>query len=86
MQYKGFISHIKKQQCVAEFACDECSKIFSSRKMLQTHQLIHTEKRPYQCSHCDKSFRQQSGLYMHTRCHLPEHLKVGYTCDQCDKK
>lgn len=86
MQYQGFVSHMKKHQCETEATCDQCGKVFSSKRMLESHMLLHTDKRPFQCPHCDKSFRQQSALYVHGRCHLPEHMKVEYSCDQCDKR
>lgn len=49
------------------------------------HRRIHVENPPFQCSTCDKSFKQPSGLYAHARSHLPEDLRKGHACDQCDK-
>lgn len=86
MQYTGFVYHMKKHdECEPEATCSQCGKVFSSKRMLESHVLLHTDKKPYQCSHCGKSFRQQSALYVHSKCHLPEHLKTEYACDQCDK-
>ena len=41
----------------------------------------HTDKKPYKCSQCDKSFAQKSNLTLHMRTHTGE---KPHPCSQCD--
>lgn len=85
--YPGFISHYRRHQENDRYCtCETCGKCFSNKKALDSHRLIHTDKKPFVCPTCGKAFRQQSALYVHSRCHLPDELKNKYACDECDKR
>lgn len=50
--------------------CLTCLKSFPSPSKLDRHMLSHTGQRPFSCQMCDKSFRQQTHLRVHSRTHL----------------
>ncbi|KAG2457421.1 zinc finger protein 729-like [Polypterus senegalus] len=54
--------------------CIVCFKFFSSPYKLQRHFLIHTGQRPFECSDCQKTFRQLEHLKLHKRTHSTSHL------------
>ncbi|PIK50496.1 hypothetical protein BSL78_12626 [Apostichopus japonicus] len=47
-----------------------------------THEKIHSDVRPFQCTFCGKRFRQQSVLKAHERIHTGERP---YRCGICGK-
>ncbi|XP_071757977.2 histone-lysine N-methyltransferase PRDM9 isoform X1 [Centroberyx gerrardi] len=50
--------------------CSECGKIFKHTHHLTRHKLcVHSNKRPYCCPHCRRSFSQASGLLRHQIVH-----------------
>uniref|UniRef100_A0A146ZZN3 Histone-lysine N-methyltransferase PRDM9-like n=1 Tax=Fundulus heteroclitus TaxID=8078 RepID=A0A146ZZN3_FUNHE len=50
--------------------CDDCGKVFKQLPHLRRHQLcVHSNRRPYCCSHCRRSFSQASGLLRHQSVH-----------------
>lgn len=46
-----------------------CYLIFTTRKGLREHKLIHTGERPLNCKICNKTFRYHSGLSQHRKVH-----------------
>ncbi|XP_034239177.1 zinc finger protein 175-like [Thrips palmi] len=85
--YMGFLSHYRRHLENDRYCtCETCGKCFSNKKALDSHRIIHSDKRPHVCNTCGKAFRQQSALYVHSRCHLPDELKNKYACDECDKR
>ncbi|KAM9715698.1 histone-lysine N-methyltransferase PRDM9-like [Menidia menidia] len=50
--------------------CDDCGKVFKQIPHLRRHKLsVHSNKRPYCCPHCRRSFGQASGLIRHQLVH-----------------
>ncbi|MEQ2240136.1 hypothetical protein ILYODFUR_011769, partial [Ilyodon furcidens] len=50
--------------------CDDCGKVFKQVPHLRRHKLcVHSNKRPYCCLHCRRSFSQASGLIRHQSVH-----------------
>ena len=43
---------------------------------------VHTGKRPFKCSTCDKAFTQKQVFEVHNRTHTEE---KPYICSTCDK-
>ena len=65
------------------FQCGECQKSFKKKHHLKTHEMIHTEERPYGCKTCGKRFKHHSHLKTHERIHSGE---VPYECHTCKKR
>ena len=61
-EYKSLVVSMKKS-----FVCPTCNKTFSSRYSLNVHMNIHSESKPYVCTHtnCRKCFRTKSALNTH---------------------
>ncbi|XP_014607524.1 PREDICTED: zinc finger protein 626-like [Polistes canadensis] len=85
-KYYGFLTHVKRHKTKAKFNCEDCGKSFIHKKVLDSHRAVHSEERPFVCQTCGKAFRQQNGLYIHSKCHLPDSVKNRHPCDQCDKR
>ncbi|RVE59923.1 hypothetical protein OJAV_G00192670 [Oryzias javanicus] len=50
--------------------CEDCGKVFKQIPHLKRHKLsVHSNKRPYCCPHCRRSFSQASGLIRHQLVH-----------------
>ena len=48
--------------------CDKCDLIFSNRKQLRKHRMVHLD-RPFKCDQCDASFTQNTNLTKHKVIH-----------------
>lgn len=68
------------------FSCDICDKGFIKRIHLEIHIAVHKNERPFECKTCGKTFKLQKGLNNHYKSHLPENMKLKYSCDLCDKR
>lgn len=55
--------------------CSDCGKTFKQMPHLRRHKLcVHSNKRPYCCPHCRRSFSQASGLIRHQLVHKKQNL------------
>jgi len=43
---------------IKPFKCTECHKSFGEKSTLRKHMVIHSKKRLYSCTLCDKTFTQ----------------------------
>ncbi|XP_048479948.1 zinc finger protein 62-like isoform X2 [Plutella xylostella] len=69
-------SHVK------EFVCDTCKKIFTRKRILIQHMLIHNDDKPFECDICKKTFNQITNLKSHKLFHTGE---KPYMCGNCKK-
>ena len=53
------------------YHCTVCDKHFSRKRILTTHQRIHTRQKLFECK-CGKAFAKRSHLTDHTRVHTGE--------------
>lgn len=67
------------------FMCsfEGCGKSFITKGHLQTHELIHTGEKPYQCKICGKEYSRSGRLKIHERTHTGE---KPFECTICGKK
>lgn len=65
---------------VTQVVCPVCKKEFVSQKLLNTHSLIHGEKRKYICNICAKSYKTKQNLVNHQSFHRTE---KSFTCSDC---
>ncbi|KAI9099319.1 hypothetical protein DFS34DRAFT_566483, partial [Phlyctochytrium arcticum] len=59
-----------------------CNKVFTRRFNLQSHELVHSNLRPFKCDLCDGSFRRKFDLRRHMRS-LHTAGSKPYTCELC---
>lgn len=67
------------------FKCtyDMCKFEATFKNSFIQHTRIHTNEKPFECIHCDKSFKTSSQLKSHKRIHTGE---TPYKCEICGKK
>ncbi|XP_053403134.1 zinc finger protein 761-like [Mercenaria mercenaria] len=64
------------------FTCDQCGKVFSLRKNLNSHVKSMHDKVMFPCHKCGKSFTRNDGRVKHeTKCSGP----VTFPCQHCDQ-
>lgn len=79
-------THLKEDHRLQSFACDKCSKTFSSYSNLSRHKSIsHTYSnkvfRNFMCNMCGKCFTANDSLRVHMFIHTGERP---YRCSMCD--
>lgn len=61
--------------------CDQCPFVAKTKSRLESHKLYkHQDARSFQCTICDKGFKQRGDL----RAHVKRHQIVLFKCDKCD--
>ncbi|KAF7989292.1 hypothetical protein HCN44_007966 [Aphidius gifuensis] len=82
-------NHIPKN---GPFICIICEKICNNNNDLHSHIKIHTEKNPYSCFICNKSYTTKSSLNLHINDHSNDDNNIDesinnsiYNCQYCDK-
>lgn len=69
--------HIQKN-----YQCEVCTKPFSQKSKLLTHQLSHSGQQPFKCLSCGKAYSSKSKLNAHMRLHTKTNV---HQCKVCDK-
>eukprot|EP00057_Strongylocentrotus_purpuratus_P003684 XP_003727141.1 PREDICTED: zinc finger protein 37 [Strongylocentrotus purpuratus] len=70
---------------VYKYSCDVCGKKFKRTSLRNAHMKIHSNdpaNKPFKCELCNKAFRTQDKLKVHTDWHY--NIR-SYTCDLCGK-
>ena len=63
------------------FACETCSKRFTTKSDLRTHIRTHTGETPYKCEFCPRAFKQRGHRKLHVQV---AHTKdMPFTCEHC---
>lgn len=60
-----------------------CNKGFKHKQLLQRHNLVHSDDRPFVCDVCGATFKTRANLYNHSNIHSEE---KPYQCTFCDAK
>ena len=69
-----------------EFDCDTgdtCNRAFAHKSTLNEHMNLHSEERPYECSACQRRFKQRKSLRSH-RCQQ-EQVEEVFQCEVCGR-
>jgi KRAB domain-containing zinc finger protein len=85
-RFKSYI-HIKSHlaqhfDALKKYSCEICSKVYSTKYLLDVHLAGHMGKRMFTCKLCPNSYMRQSALNVHKK---SAHLKIRYQCKFCDK-
>lgn len=74
----------KLKETAVRFKCTLCTMTFGQRWLMWKHmRKVHTVDKSYQCTYCDKTYKQPHNL----KEHLATHTGVKeYNCTYCDKK
>ncbi|XP_033953555.1 zinc finger protein 431-like [Pseudochaenichthys georgianus] len=64
----------------ATLKCPLCEKMFKTQMHLKTHQMVHTDTRPFTCSTCEKAFKTKHSLQAHQVVHSAE---KPHKCSEC---
>lgn len=84
---KGFVSSEKLNkhyQSHPQFKCEHCKKSFTSKFKLVRHKLIHSDRKPFSCVTCGRTFHRKDHLKNHIKIHSP--TKKIYICEKEDCK
>lgn len=66
------------------FECSLCGKQCRDRRNIRQHLIVHLDKRPFQCTSCDFSFKRRWQLFKHNQTvHKKVNLKK-FFCRTCD--
>ena len=68
------------------YPCTQCPKKFSSKKHLDGHLVIHSNKRPFVCQICGSSFKYKQVLTGHLRSVHYKTRPKNHECKVCNKK
>jgi len=83
----NMLKHVKeyhRDYSYKPFACEQCSKTFSTAGILRTHRIWHSEQRSFVCATCGKRFKTKNTLKWHDlSVHQNEHP---FHCPYCGRQ
>ncbi|XP_039287301.1 transcriptional repressor CTCF [Nilaparvata lugens] len=91
LQFAKFSVHSKSHEGEKCWRCELCPYASVSQRHLESHMLIHTDQKPYQCDQCDQSFRQKQLLRRHQNLyHNPNYVpppprEKTHECPECQR-
>uniref|UniRef100_A0A8D9F561 Zinc finger protein 1 n=2 Tax=Cacopsylla melanoneura TaxID=428564 RepID=A0A8D9F561_9HEMI len=65
--------------------CNQCNAVFSSRDLLEKHELLHSPNSQVSCKLCNKTFANVYRLQRHMISHDESALLRKFKCNQCEK-
>lgn len=68
-----------------ELICSVCARKCPSASALAIHMRIHTNEKPYQCSSCDKRYKDGGTLKRHIERNHLQHRERRFICENCGK-
>ena len=68
-EYQYSSENVPTKKKTVIYKCGHCKKIIFTRPTLSRHLIRHTNKRPFTCEQCSKSFRDKSDLVHHYKTH-----------------
>ena len=75
-------AHSEKER--ERFICSICNKDFITKPGLTDNMVSHSDKKPYPCEFCPKSFKIKRHLKYHCAYHHSA-LKIEFKCKTCSK-
>ncbi|KAL1505687.1 hypothetical protein ABEB36_005193 [Hypothenemus hampei] len=67
------------------YACSQCSSSFSSKELLEKHELLHSPNAQVSCKICNKTFANVYRLQRHMISHDESAVLRKFKCTECDK-
>ncbi|KAI5640655.1 zinc-finger double domain-containing protein [Phthorimaea operculella] len=79
------VYHKEAEHANQRYVCNTCGKSFKHKQLLQRHQLVHSQVRPYTCKveTCNASFKTKANLINHQLLHSG--VKK-FSCEICKHK
>ena len=66
-KYPQDLDHHIATHSSAKFGCEMCDKIFSQKRLLKRHSVVHLNVCAYKCSNCNEAFKHYNQLYRHRK-------------------
>jgi len=63
-----------------------CNKAFTQSNALKTHNIVHSDEKPYACKICKKAFSQRYHLNRHSKTHVKNKNSVQENGKKLDKE
>jgi len=87
MAKKFFRKHMKTHGVLIkkdneQITCQICKQVCRNRSMFRRHFIVHTRKKPFNCTLCTLGFEQKVSLERHAKVHVPR--GEGHDCSKCD--
>jgi uncharacterized Zn-finger protein len=63
---------LKSHNKVKKFECETCGKLLRKKSDLESHILLHTKEKPFECKfpYCERTFSQKVNMITHLKSHV----------------
>ena len=62
---QAFLEHVETDTGEKLYNCRQCSQMFTRKKGLRAHELLHADVGRFRCQHCAQSFHYKNTLFAH---------------------